>query len=434
MIDIKLVRDDLEKVKNGLAKKGVKPTDVEHVFDLDKKYRDILRALEGDKAEQNRISESISSTKDNDERNKMINNVQTLKAEVKEYERKLEGVEPELKKALNALPNIPFDDVLVGASDADNKVLKVEGEIPKFDFPVRDHMEIGESLDLIDTKQASLVSGARFFYLKNEAVLLEFALVQFALEFLTQNGFTPVVPPVMIKPEMYMRMGRLLGGQEEERYNLPNDDMFLVGSAEHTIGPLHADHIFTEKDLPKRYVGFSTCFRREAGSYGKDTKGILRTHQFDKVEMFAFAKPEDSEDEHKFLLSMQENMMSQLKLPYQVVGVCAGDMGFTDARQFDIETWMPSQGKYRATQSCSNTTDFQARGINARYKNKETGKNEFVHMLNATGFAIGRMLIAILENNQKKDGSVMVPQVLQKYLGKDLKKYFIFRNGNHERS
>jgi len=417
MIDIKLVRDELENVKSALAKKGIKASSVDEVFELDKKHRELLRALEDLKAEQNRMSEDISSIKDNDERNKKINSIQDVKAQIKELEPKFSEVDERLQNSLNALPNIPFEDSLVGAGEEENKVLKVVGEVPSFDFEVKEHMELGEALDIIDTKQASVVSGSRFYYLKNEAALLEFALVQFAFENLMKEAFTPIVPPVMIKPDVYMGMGRLQADQKDERYYLENDDLYLVGSGEHTTGPLHKDHVFSEEDLPKRYVAFSSCFRREAGSYGKDTKGILRVHQFDKIEMFSFSKPENSRKEHEFLLSMQESMMAQLELPYQVVEVCTGDMGFTDAKQFDVETWMPSQQKYRETHSCSNTTDFQARGINAKYKNKETKKNELVHMLNATGFAITRILIAILENNQQKDGSVRIPTALRKYLG-----------------
>ena len=210
-------------------------------------------------------------------------------------------------------------------------------------------------------------------------------------------------------------MGRLAPGEEDERYYIPKDDIYLIGSAEHTIGPLHMQEILEEKDLPKRYLGFSTCFRREAGSYGKDVKGILRSHQFDKMEMFSFVVPENSEKEHKFLCSIEEKLIQGLKLPYQVVEICTGDMGFTDAKQYDIETWIPSQKKYRETHSCSNTTDYQARGIDCRYRKKD-GKLEYVHMLNATAIAIGRTLIAIIENYQQKDGNVLIPQVLQPYL------------------
>ncbi|MGB9608983.1 MAG: aminoacyl--tRNA ligase-related protein, partial [Minisyncoccia bacterium] len=225
---------------------------------------------------------------------------------------------------------------------------------------------------------------------------------------------------------VYKGMGRLSGDQKEERYYLEKDNLYLVGSAEHTLGPLHLNYVFNENDLPKRYVGFSTCFRREAGSYGKDTKGILRVHQFDKIEMFSFSKPENSEEEHLYLLSLQEKLMNLLELPYRVVEICTGDMGWTDARQFDIETWLPGQinpegkkGHYRETHSASNTTDFQARGINARLRRKD-GKLEFVHMLNATGFAIGRILIAIIENYQTKEGKIKVPKVLQNYVGKEI--------------
>ena len=417
MIDIKLIRESIEDVKAGLAKKGIDSSFVDDVFSLDKKYRDMLYVLEGDKAEQNRASSEISSIKDNEERNKKINDVQALKAQIKEAEEKLSNIELELTKSLNALPNIPNKDALFGKNEDENKVLKKVGDVPEFDFPVLDHIELGEKLDLIDTKQGAEVAGARFFYLKNEAALLEFALVQFAFENLLSEGFVPMVPPVMIRPEMYMKMGRLQLDQEEERYYVKNDDLYLVGSAEHTVGPFHSDQVFSESDLPKRYVAFSSAFRREAGSYGKDTKGILRVHQFDKVEMFSFTKPEDSEEEHKFLLSMQEKMMQKLGIPYQVVEVCTGDMGFTDAKQYDVESWIPSQKKYRETHSCSNTTDFQARGVNTKFKNEKTKKNELVHMLNATGFAMTRMLIAILENNQQKDGSIKIPEPLQKYIG-----------------
>jgi seryl-tRNA synthetase len=261
--------------------------------------------------------------------------------------------------------------------------------------------------------------------LKKEAVFLEFGLLKLALDNLIPHGFIPVVPPVMIRPEVYKGMGRLTESQKEERYFLKNDNLYLVGSAEHTIGPIHMNDIFSSDQLPMRYVGFSTCFRREAGSYGRDTKGILRVHQFDKVEMFSYAMPEDSEKEHEFLLSMQEMLMQSIEIPYRVVEICTGDMGFTDARQYDIESWLPGEGKYRETQSCSNTTDFQSRGINVKFKKKGDPvrraqgkqKGEFVHMLNATAFAIGRTIISILENNQTKDGSVQIPAVLQDYVG-----------------
>jgi seryl-tRNA synthetase len=251
-----------------------------------------------------------------------------------------------------------------------------------------------------------------------DLALMEFALVELAFKTLMKEEFTPVIPPVMIREEPYKGMGRLAAGQKEERYYIESDNLYLVGSGEHTMGPLHMNEVFAEKDLPKRYIGFSSCFRKEAGSYGKDTKGILRVHQFDKVEMFSFSTPDKSEEEHKFLLSMQERLMQALELPYRVMEICTGDMGWTDRRAFDVETWMPGEGKYRETHSCSNTTDFQARGINTKYKNS-AGKKEFVHMLNGTAFAIGRTLIAIIENNQTKEGTIKIPKVLQPFVGKE---------------
>jgi seryl-tRNA synthetase len=281
-------------------------------------------------------------------------------------------------------------------------------------------MELGEALDLIDTVRAAKVAGSRFGYLKREAALLEFALVSYAVRHLVGKGFIPVVPPVMIRPEVYRGMGRLAADQRQERYYLPEDHLYLVGSAEHTLGPLHMDEVLEERELPKRYVGFSTCFRREAGSYGKDTKGILRVHQFDKVEMFVFTKPEDSREEHERLVTLQEELVSGLGLPYRVVAICTGDMGWTDARQYDIEVWFPSEGAFRETHSASNTTDFQARGINARFRREgKREKPEFMHLLNATALAIGRTIIAILENYQNEDGTIDVPEVLRPYLGFD---------------
>ncbi len=412
MIDINLIRDNISFVKKSLLKKGDFSSLVDEVFLLDKKYREKLTELENKRSEQKKISEEIAKSKD---KSSLLNKVKDIKEHIKALESEVSKLKDDLDVKLSSLPNLPDEDALVGKGEEDNKTIKEVFEIPKFDFQIKDHLDLSEYLDLADVKKASEVAGSRFYYLKNEAVLLEFALVFYTFNFLLKEGFIPVVPPVMIKKDMYMKMGRLLGGQEEERYKIEGNDLYLVGSAEHTIGPIHNNYIFDEEELPKRYVGFSSCFRKEAGSYGKDVRGFLRTHQFDKIEMFSFSHPERSKDEHEFLLSMQEKLVSGLQLPYRVVEVCTGDMGFTDAKQFDIEVWIPSQGKYRETHSCSNTTDFQARGINAKFKNKKTGKNEFVHMLNATGFAIGRILIAIFENYQQSDGSILIPEALQKY-------------------
>ncbi len=412
MLDINLIRKNPEAVKAGLAAKNVKAEVIDKFLSVDKAWREQTEKIDELRAKLNVFSK---------ERN--IEEAKKVKEELKTVEVGIIELAAKRDDLLNKLPNVPDASWPCGKDESENKVLHEVGDRIKFDFEPKDYLTLGEALGIIDVERAAKVSGSRFGYLFGGAVMLEMALVQFALQKLVSKGFKAVIPPVMIKPEVYMGMGRLGGAQKEERYYLSADDLFLVGSAEHTMGPIHRDEVLEEKNLPMRYAGFSTCFRREAGSYGKDTKGILRVHQFDKVEMFSFSKPEDSKKEHEFLLSMQEELVGALKLPYRVVQICTGDMGWTDAAQYDVETWLPGQpngkekGIYRETNSCSNTTDFQARGTNVKYKTAK-GK-EFVHMLNATGFAIGRMIIAIIENYQQKNGSIKVPEVLQKYTGFD---------------
>ncbi|OGZ40227.1 MAG: serine--tRNA ligase [Candidatus Portnoybacteria bacterium RIFCSPLOWO2_02_FULL_40_15] len=412
MLDIKFIRENPEKVKEGCRKKQVK-VDIDWLLELDKKKREMLQEVEQLRAEQNRISEQGTA---NSEQHK---NAKKIKEQIKSLEPELEKTEKELENLIQQAPNLPLDEVPEGKDEKDNKVLREVGKKPKFNFKPKDYLTIAEKLDLIDIERAAKVSGSRFGYLKREAVLLEFALIQLAFDVLIKEGFIPIAPPVMIKPGPYRGTGRLLAGMEEERYFIPKDELYLIGSAEHTVGPMHMNEVFKEDDLPRRYVGFSTCFRREAGSYGRDTKGILRVHQFDKVEMFVFTKPKDSLKEHDFLLAQEEMIMQLLGLSYRVVLLCAGDMDWIDVKQYDIETWLPGQNQYRETHSCSNTSDFQAQGLNIRYKDQKTNKTSFVHTLNATALAIGRTIIAILENYQQKDGSVLVPKVLRKYVGKD---------------
>jgi len=314
------------------------------------------------------------------------------------------------------LPNIPFDDVPVGKDDSENIVLRKVGNPPKFDFPIKDYMQLGRKLDLIDTERAAKVSGSRFGYLKRELPLLEFALINMVMDTVKKEGFIPVIPPVMLNDRMARGTGYFEATDEKEAYYLPEDKMYLAGTSEQSLIAMHADEILNEKDFPLRYVAFSTCFRREAGSYGKDTKGILRVHQFDKLEMVVFCAPEQSGKEHQLLLSIEEKLMKALELPYRVVNICTGDLGRPAAAKYDIEAWLPSENKYRETHSTSNCTDFQARRLNMRYRDK-SGKLNFLHTLNGTAFAIGRMLIMLMENYQQKDGSIKVPKALQKYCG-----------------
>jgi seryl-tRNA synthetase len=402
MLDIKFIRQNPEKVKEGCQKKQVK-CDIDQLLDLDKKKRTYLQKIEDLRAEQNRLDR------------KNIQQAKEIKGKIKQMEPELEKIEKEFDNLLHRIPNLPLDEVPEGRDESENLVLREVGKKPKFKFQPKDYLEIGERLDIIDIKRAAKISGTRFGFIKKEAALLEFALINLAMDILVKEGFVPVIPPVMLKPEMMKAMGYTERG-EEEIYHIERDKLYLIGTSEQSIGAMHAGEIFNEKELPKRYAGFSTCFRREAGAYGKDTKGILRVHQFDKVEMFSFCHPQKSRKEHQFFLSMEEKLMQLLKISYRVVQICTGDLGDPAAAKYDIEAWLPGQNCYRETHSTSNCTDYQARRLNIRFRSKDQ-KLEFVHTLNGTAFAIGRMLIAIIENYQQKDGSVRVPKILQKYTG-----------------
>lgn len=431
MLDIKFIRENPEKVKEALRKKKAKG-DVEKILELDEKRRKLIQEIENLTAMQNKKSAEIVSASP-DKKEEIIKEMQNLKERIKNLNDELKGTEEVFLTMMYALPNIPLDDVPEGEDENDNQVIEIIGEPTRFDFPPRDHVELGKILDIIDIETAGKVVGSRFYYLKNEAVLLEFALIKYTYNVLTSpekirelakkirpdypaKPFIPVLPPVMIKPEIYRKMARLSEEDKDERYYLPQDDLYLIGSAEHTLGPMHLDQILDEKDLPIRYLGFSPAFRREAGSYGKDVRGILRVHQFDKIEMESFTLPEDSLDEQNFIVEIQKYLVASLGLPFRVVMICTGDMGKPDARQIDIETWLPGQNRYRETHTSDLMTDYQARRLNTRVRRKN-GKINFVHMNDATAFAIGRILIAILENYQEKDGSVRVPEVLIPYCG-----------------
>jgi seryl-tRNA synthetase len=414
MLDIKFIRDNPEVVKKGAKNKNVK-VDIDRLLEVDKKRREILQALEDIRSQKNKSNKEIQKAKDKKEKEKIILKMRELDKNNDRLDEDLKELEKEFNSLMLQIPNLSQDDVPVGKDERENIVLKEVGQKPKFDFKPQDYMEIAERLDLIDVKRAAKVSGTRFGYLKNEAVLLEFALISLAFDTLIKKGFIPVIPPVMLKPEMARGMGYPEQFDGEEAYYLEKDNLYLEGTTEQVIGPMHAGELFKEEDLPRRYVGFSTWFRREAGSYGKDTKGIFRSHQFDGVEMFSFSKPEDSKKEHQFFLEMEETLMQALKIHYRIVRICTGDLGFPAVSKYDIEAWLPSENRYRETHSTSNCTDFQARRLDIRYQDK-SGKLNFVHTLNGTAFAIGRTIIAIIENYQQKDGSILVPEVLQKYL------------------
>jgi len=414
MLDIKFIRENSKKVKTGAHNKGYE-VDVDKIIELDKKHRQLLQSVEELRAQKNEISGEIPKLEEA-KRAPKLKEAEQVKKELKEKEGVLGEIVSNLEELLWKVPNTPFEDVPVGKDDSENKTLRHEGKITEFKFKPKDYMEIAQMHDLIDTERASKISGTRFGYLKNQAAQLEFALVNFAMDTLVAEGFTSVVPPVLIRPQYMKKLGYLTEGWEDDVYYLEKDDMNLVGTSEQSIVPMFADEILSEKDLPMRFAGFSSCFRREAGSYGKDTKGILRVHQFDKVEMVSFAHPDKSREEHKFLLSIQERLMKALEIPYRVVHICTGDTGFPMAEKFDIESWIPAEKTYRETHSTSNATDFQARRLNTRFKNS-SAKTEFVHILNGTAFAIGRTLIALIENHQTEHGGIKIPKALQKYTG-----------------
>lgn len=421
MLDIKFIRQSPDKVKEAAKNKKVN-IDIDQILKLDEERRAALTEFEELRAEQNAKSKGPQTPES-------IEELKSLKEKVKNKEEKASQLEGELNSLLLKVPNIPSDDTPVGPDESGNKVLRKVGDIPEFDFTVREHWDIGKELGLIDTERAAKVSGSRFAYLKGGLAQLEFALIQYAFSVLGDSGliekiatekgikasykpFIPVIPPVLIQPEAMSRMARL--EPKDERYYIPSDDAYLVGSAEHTLGSMYMDETLKEDEFPIRYIGFSTAFRREAGTYGKDMKGILRVHQFDKLEMESFTLPEDGQSEQDLIVALQEYLVSSLGLPYQVVSICTGDMGGPDARQIDIETWMPGQNQYRETHTSDYMTDYQARRLNTRVKRSD-GETQFVHMNDATAFA-GRTMIAILENYQTKEGKILVPKVLQPYM------------------
>jgi len=431
MLDIKLLREEPEKVKKAITTKNADPKLVDEFLRLDAEWRAATKTVEEKRALQKELSEKreVEKAKEN-------------KKEIQDLETQLQGLERAREDIWMRIPNLPSEDTPIGADESKNKVLREwpastagKGEPKKFSFKPKDHLELGEALDIIDVERAGKISGTRFGFLKGGAALLEFALIQFALEVLrdektlksladkvkkgySAKPFVPVVPPVMIRPDVFRKMARL--DPPEDRYYIPSDDLYLVGSAEHTLGPLHMEEAIPESRFPIRYVGFSTSFRRESGSYGKDTRGILRVHQFDKLEIESFTLPENSRAEQDFIVSIQEYLMQSLEIPYQVVAICTGDMGAPDFRQTDIEAWLPGQNRYREMQTSDLIGDYQARRLGTKVKRSPPaggGKTEFVHMNDATVFAVGRTVIAILENYQREDGTIEVPGVLQKYVG-----------------
>ena len=430
MLDIQYIRENASIIKEVVKNKKV-TVDIDELLNVDESRRNLLGDIEKLRSQKNEINSAIQNAKNQEERNSVIEKGKEIKKILEEQETRLKEVQDRFQELMYLVPNFVSEDTPIGKDESENIVLRQVGEKPQFSFTPKEHFDLAERLDLIDSERAVKVSGARFVYLKGDLVMLEWAMMFFALHTLTDQSvlskiaedahlevdttpFIPILPPVMIRPDMHRRMGRL---DPEEMYMLDRDNLSLIGSAEHTLGSMYADEILEEKNVPLRMVGFSSAFRREAGSYGKDMKGILRLHQFNKLEMETFTVKEKSRIEQDFIVAIQEYLMQQLEIPYQVIAICTGDMGKPDFRQIDIEAWMAGQGRYRETHTSDLIGDFQARRLNTRVR-RQNGDIEIVHMNDATAFS-QRPLIALMENNQQEDGSILIPKVLQRWTGKE---------------
>jgi seryl-tRNA synthetase len=414
LLDLKAIREDPEAARSALARRGA-ADDLDELLRLDARRRELLPQIESRRAAQNKASEQIAEAKRaGGEAEAAIAEMRQVAAEVKQLEAQLGEVEEALERVAARLPNLPSRDAPDGMTEEDAALVKEVGEPPRFDFGVRDHLEIGTARGLIEIEAAARTSGSRFAYLMGDLVLLELALVRYAIELVSGEGFRPVIPPVLVREEALYGTG-FFPGEREMIYEVPRDELFLVGTSEVSLASLHADQILEPGTLPLRYAGFSTCFRREAGAAGKDTRGIFRVHQFDKVEMFSFVEPSASEAEHERILALQERILGELEIPYRVVNIAAGDLGASAAKKYDCEGWIPSQERYRELTSCSNTTDYQARRLGCRYRPGEGESPLHVHTLNGTAVAVGRTIIALIENRQDREGNFTVPSVLHSY-------------------
>jgi seryl-tRNA synthetase len=430
MLSIEFIRENKAQVVSSCKNKNKDPKLVEDLLSYDEERKTLQTKLDALRAKQKEGSQKVAAST-GAAREAVLAEMTTLKGEIQELETKIEPVMMQWEKLLRAIPNVTSPDMPVGKDDSENVVVRTWGTPRNFTFPVKDHVDIGKQLNIIDCEKSADISGSRFYYLKGDAVLLQFAVINHVFatlgsekilsEIAKEKGievspepFVPMLPPVIMRREVMRKMDRL--EPEDQRYILPEDDQVFVGSAEHTMGSYHMDETLEEAELPVRYIGYSTAFRREAGTYGKDMRGILRVHQFDKLEMESFTAQEDGAKEQQLIVGVQEYLVRSLGLPYRVVHVCTGDTGKPDYDQYDIETWVPSQNTYRETHTSDYMTDYQARRLKTFYKTKG-GEKKLVYMNDATAFAISRILIAILENNQNEDGTVTIPEVLRPYMG-----------------
>jgi seryl-tRNA synthetase len=419
MLDIKLIRENPELVRNNLQKRG-NPENLKvlnELVDYDRRWRQFLTKLNDLRHERRLITTEVAALKKKGKgAEQELSKAKMVDAEITTLEKQVDESEEKVRYCLMRLPNLLHESVPAGRDENDNVPIRTWGEKPKFSFPVKDHIDLALSLDIMDIERAGKIVGARFFYLKREGVLLDMALMSFALEEMTKKGYMPIEPPFLMRREPYEGVVAL-SDFEDVLYKIENEDLYLIATSEHPMAAMFMNEVLIADNLPLRLVGVSTNFRKEAGAHGKDTRGIFRTRQFNKIEQFIFCKPEDSWKMHEELIQNAEELVQKLDLPYRVVNVCTGDIGTVAAKKYDIEAWMPAQNAYREIISCSNCTDYQARRLNIKYREKQGEPPKgFVNTLNSTALATGRTIVAILENYQQEDGSVIVPKVLRKYM------------------
>ncbi|HVZ62717.1 MAG TPA: serine--tRNA ligase [Candidatus Nitrosotalea sp.] len=419
MLDPKLLRDNPDKIRNMLEARAVKfPLD--DLISLDKQRRDLIVKTDEFRKKRNEVSLEIARKKKaKEDASSLIEHMQTVSDNLQRLETDQMKIEEDFTKLSLTLPNLIHESVPIGKDDTANREIKKWGNIPVFDFPIKDHIDLTQSLDLVDLERAAKVSGARFYYLKNQLVRLNQALLQFALDFLTEKNYTPIQTPFLINRGA-MEGAIIAQDFEEVIYKIENEDLYLIGTSEHAVASMHSDEIIDGKKLPLRYAGVSTCFRKEAGAHGRDQKGIFRVHQFEKVEQFVFTRPEDSWQEHEKMLTIAEEFYQKIEIPYRIMLLSSGDLGKVSAKTYDLEAWMSGQKNYREIVSCSNCLDFQARRLKIRFRDRTDEQPQYLHSLNSTLVATTRTMVAIIENFQTKDGHITVPKVLQKYVGSSL--------------
>ena len=419
MLEPKLLRENPEKIRNMLEARAVKfPLD--ELLSLDKNRRELIVKTDELRKKRNEVSLEISrKKKDGEDASGLISQMQTVSDNLRKLEETQIKTEENFTKLSLTLPNMVHESVPIGKDDTANKEIRRWGNIPTFDFEIKDHIDLTQSLDLVDLERAAKVSGARFYYLKNQLVRLNQALLQFALDFLTEKNYIPIQTPFLINRNA-MEGAIIAQDFEEVIYKIENEDLYLIGTSEHAVASMHSDEIIDGKKLPLRYAGISTCFRKEAGAHGRDQKGIFRVHQFEKVEQFVFTRPEDSWYEHEKMLAIAEEFYQKIGIPYRIMLLSSGDLGKVSAKTYDLEAWMAGQKSYREIVSCSNCLDFQARRLKIRFRDRTDEQSQYLHSLNSTLVATTRTMVAIIENFQTKDGHIEVPKVLQKYVGSSL--------------